>query len=88
MSDLGNYRTMNEEYGDGSLHEFCGECGFCRDCEDCTVYGCGSERTEDKVQDVIESLVQWDAFLKVWGKSTPRQKWYVRDVLAKALAKK
>jgi len=41
---------------------------------------------EDEVQDVIERLVQWDAFQKIWGESTPRQKWYVRDLLAEALA--
>lgn len=36
---------------------------------------------ETKVQEIVEGLVQWPEFQEIWGKSTPRQKRYVRNVL-------
>ncbi len=44
-------------------------------CRACTLL------TEDLVQKAIEELVQWDAFKRIWGESTPRQKQYVRELL-------
>ena len=38
-------KTMDEEYGDGSDHEVCGECGYCKTCCDCT---CNHGKMQEK----------------------------------------
>jgi len=38
------YKTMDEEYGDGSEHVYCPICKFCITCGDCEKYGCGKEK--------------------------------------------
>lgn len=39
------------------------------------------EKTES-VQKVIEELVQWEPFSRIWGESTPREKDNIRKILA------
>lgn len=39
------------------------------------------DEVADRPQEIIEGLVQWDAFQEIWSRSTPRQKDYVRNLL-------
>jgi len=40
-NDYPEQETMDDEYNDGSDHEYCKICGCCITCGDCDKYGCG-----------------------------------------------
>lgn len=65
----------------------CSQCGDVmgasrQDADEVLCPGC-EVKNQGTVQEIIEGLVQWDAFQEIWDESTPREKEYVRNLLGR-----